>query len=48
MTGSIQGAAQEKLYQELGLESLSDRRWYGKLVFCYKINNNLSPTYLTA
>ena len=48
MTGSIQGAAQEKLYQELGLESLSDRRWYGKLVFCYKINNNLSPTYPTA
>ena len=30
------------------LESLSNDRWYRKLVFFDKIVNDLSPTYLTA
>ena len=36
ITEAIQGTSQEKLYQELGIESLSDRRWYRKLFFLYK------------
>ena len=33
ITEAIRGASKEKLYQELGLESLQLRRWYGKLGF---------------
>ena len=28
ITGAIGGTSKEKLYQELGLESLRKRRWY--------------------
>ena len=31
ITGAIRGTSIEKLYQELGLESLRKRRWYRKL-----------------
>ena len=48
ITGAIQGTSQEKLYQELGLESLSDRRWYRKLIFFYKIKNKITPAYLNS
>ena len=27
VTGAIQGTSREKIYQELGLESLKSRRW---------------------
>ena len=33
ITSTIRGSSREKLYQELGLESLHDRRWYRKLCF---------------
>ena len=46
ITGAIKGTSRERLYQELGLESLRDRRWYHKLLFFYKILNDLSPSYL--
>ena len=36
ITGAIQGTSKEKLYQELGLESLQSRRWYRKLAMFYK------------
>ena len=29
ITGAMQGSSREKLDQELGLESLKSRRWYG-------------------
>ena len=46
MTGAIQGAFKEKLYQELGLESLHLRRWYRKLgIFCQTYKNK-TPQYL--
>ena len=35
--GAIQGSSREKLYQELGLESLKSRRWYKHLCCIYKI-----------
>ena len=47
-TGAIQGTSRDKLYQEQGLESLSDSRWSRKLAFFNKIINNLSQAYLTA
>ena len=46
VTGAFRGTSREKLYNELGLESLSDRRWYRRLVFFYKIINGLSSLYL--
>ena len=33
ITGAIRASSKEKLYQELGLESLKQRRWFRKL--CY-------------
>ena len=46
ITGAIKGTSQERLYKELGLESLFDRRWYCKLVFFYKIVKGLALSYL--
>ena len=31
ITGAVRGTSREKLYQELGFESLQQRRWYRKL-----------------
>ena len=31
ITGAIRGTSRDRIYQELGLESLSDRRWYRRL-----------------
>ena len=46
ITGAIKGTSRERLYKELGLESLCDRRWYRKLVFFYNIVKGLAPSYL--
>ena len=46
VTGAIRGTSSEKLYQELGLESLKSRRWFRKLCHFYKILNEKSPSYL--
>ena len=43
VTGAIRGTLKEKLYNELGLESLQNRRWYRKLSFLYKVIANQSP-----
>ena len=37
ITGAIRGSSREKLYQELGLESLKQRRWFRKLCYFFKI-----------
>ena len=47
ITGAIRGSSREKLYRELGLESLQDRRWYRKLCFYYKILHHDCPSYLS-
>ena len=47
ITGVIQGTSMERLYRELGLESLSDRCWFQKLAFFYKIVQGLSSRYLS-
>ena len=36
ITGAIKGTSREKLYNELGFESLHARRWYRKLCHFYK------------
>ena len=46
ITGAIRGTSREKIYQELGLESLQLRRWYRKLCLFYKVFKNEHPKYL--
>ena len=46
ITGAIKGTCRDKIYQELGLESLADRRWSRKLIFFHKIILGLQPSYL--
>ena len=46
ITGAIRGSSREKLYQELGFESLQQRCWYRKLCSLYKVFKNKSPRYL--
>ena len=46
ITGAIRGTSKEKLYHELGLESLGKRRWYRKLCCFYKIFRSQSSQYL--
>ena len=46
MTGAIRGTSTEKIYQELGLESLKSTRWLRKLCHFYKIFNEKFPSYL--
>ena len=43
ITGAISGTSREKLYHELGFESLASRRWYHKLGFFYKVFKTQSP-----
>ena len=45
VSGAWRGASREKLYTELGWESLSSRRWSRRLTLFYKFVNNLSPEY---
>jgi len=46
ITGAIQGTSKDKIYQELGLESLKLRRWYKRLCCMFKIMNEKAPNYL--
>ena len=46
VSGGWLGTCQNKIYNELGWESLSDRRWYGRLCLFYKIPNHDTPQYL--
>ena len=36
ITGAFKGTSRDKIYQELGLETLADRRWTRKLIFFIK------------
>ena len=46
ITGAIRGTSRERIYQELGLQSLQQRRWYRKLCFFVKIYKSQCPKYL--
>ena len=43
---AIRGTSRERLYQELGLESLCKRRWYRELCYFLNIFKGQSPEYL--
>ena len=45
VTGAWRGTSRDKLYNELGWESLDNRRWYRRLTLFYKITKNLTPDY---
>ena len=45
ITGAWKGTSREKLYDELGWESLNMRRWSRRLILFYKILNNITPDY---
>ena len=46
ITGAWKGTNLNKIYEELGWESLTDRRWSRRLIHFYKIQNNYTPPYL--
>ena len=46
VSGAWKGSNISKLYEELGRESLTDSSWYRGLLQCYKIVNDLAPSYL--
>ena len=46
ITGCIRGTSKEKLHNELGIESLYDRRTFHRLLYFYKIKKDLLPEYL--
>ena len=46
ITGAIRGTDTVKVYQELGLESLQNRRKLRRFSLFYKIYNDQSPLYL--
>ena len=47
VSGCWQGTSRVKLYDELGWESLADRRWVRRLTTFYKIKNGIAPAYLS-
>ena len=47
VSGTYKGTSREKLYAELGWESLSSRRWSRCLILIYKLINDLAPKYTT-
>ena len=46
ITGTWQGSNRSKLYEELGWETLSDRRQCRRILQIHKIKNNMTPSYL--
>ena len=46
VTGAWKGTSLNKIYDELGWETLTDRRWFRRLIQFYKIRNGLTPEYL--
>ena len=46
ITVTVRVTSTEKLYQELGSESLKLRHWFRKLCHFYKILHRRSPVYL--
>ena len=46
ITGAISGTPKKNIYQELGLESLQQRRWYRKLCLFLKIYKRKCLKYL--
>ena len=48
VSGAWKGSSTQKIYNELGWESLDNRRKFRRLCLFYKIYNDLTPSYLKA
>ena len=46
ITGAIQGTSRNKIYEEVGIESLTARRWYRHLSCMFKIMKEEAPNCL--
>ena len=46
ITGAWQGSSRSKLYEDIGWESLSERRWCRHILQIHKIVSNNTPSYL--
>ena len=46
VTGTWKGTSANRIYEEVGWESLSDRRWFRRLIKFFKIQNGFTPEYL--
>ena len=46
VSGTWKGTNKDKIYEELGWETLDQRRFFRRLTQFYKIMNNLTPNYL--
>ena len=45
-TSAVKGTSRDRIYRELGLESLAERRWSHKIFFFHIIITGLLPVYL--
>ena len=48
VTSAWRGTNRQSLYEELGWESLYQRRWYRRLCYIFKLKNSHNPEYLYA
>ena len=46
ITGAVEGTSRDKVYQEIGPDSLKSRRWYKSLSRMFKIMKEKTPAYL--
>ena len=46
ITGAIKGTSLDRIYHEIGLESLADRKWSRKIFFLHKVVNRPLSLYL--
>ena len=46
ITGAIKGSSRDKLYQELSLEYLQQRKWMRRLCLPYKFLSTGQPSYV--
>ena len=46
ITGAVKGTSREKLYQELGLEYLQQRRWMRRFCLFYRVVSTELPAYI--
>ena len=46
VTGAWKGTSRDKIYEQIGWESLHNRREFHRVTQFYKIMNNLTPLYL--
>ena len=46
ITGAWKGTSRQRLYEELGWESMYDRRWYRRLCHFFQLRQSKAPDYL--